>query len=283
MPRTRKNDNSNVECEEIDDTGHVNNNLLERFTGRDNSVKISSWLKLFEAMTTGYNNKKRIQLLVRHLGGDALNWFAEEQSGNIDTMSWAQCKDKLIERFGEPMIRPIIMAQKRFLLRSETVQAYYTEKMSLLRQVGLCDQDMTALLTEGMPRHYQVALISAQVKSPAAWLAVALQLEETNKKWQQNVKTRPPASVNFTTKSPSQQKQYGQTGQSIRNQNNNRKPPRPCKYCSQQGLIEWHWHNECPRRTTIKQLETPLSTVPISTDSPTLNDDSSLAINHLNV
>jgi hypothetical protein len=43
------------------------------------------------------------------------------------------------------------------------------------------DIDKVAILTDGMPTHYQPSLSPSQIKSPAQWLKHALNLEETFK------------------------------------------------------------------------------------------------------
>src|SRR2546426_1622871 len=143
----------------------TSNNLLERYYGTKSSVKIDLWLNLFEVIVADQDEKKKIQTLMRYLGGDALNWYATDIVSDLDQLTWAQCKTKLIERFGEPVVHPIIEAQRRYLTRIDTVQTYFDEKMRLLRRCSLTDAAIIAMLNEGMPIDYRNILIGSMVKT----------------------------------------------------------------------------------------------------------------------
>lgn len=255
MPRRR-----NIDLSDIDppsERAQASQSIIPRFSGNGSTIKISNWLKAFEVVTITLDDNRRIQKLIQYLDGDAFDWFVEEVIGDIDSLTWQECKEKLIERFGEPITRPIIAAQQRFLKRDESVQSYFNDKMRLLRMVGLKDADMVAMLTEGTPFHYKQQLIVANITTPVKWLSIALQLEEANRSFRARKAWQQPATVAYTNSE---------------NQQNNKKkpqkrPPRPCKYCKDQGFTEWHWHNECPRRQTSSQQTTTSEAEPTATFS----------------
>ncbi|KAI1279258.1 hypothetical protein HDE_14101 [Halotydeus destructor] len=218
--------------------------LIARFTGsHDSSVRVESWVSMFELVTEEKTDHERLRALLRYLAGDAMNWFAEDVIPVIDTLTWASCKANLIARFCYVLVSPVLQAQKRYLRRSEDVLCYYNEKMQMLRQTGLSPLDQTAMLTEGMPQSFRTALISAQLKEPQAWLSVALQLESSSRTFKSSEVDRTMPQTNKIEKRS-------------RPADNQRKPPRPCRFCKDLGKTEWHWHNECPNRKPDQRLET---------------------------
>jgi hypothetical protein len=112
-----------------------------------------------------------------------LNFYAEDIVKDISTLRWAKCATKLEDRFGDPIVERTIAAQNGHLNGIHSVQLYYNEKIQFLRQTPLRDNDIVAMLTEGMPQSNKIQLIVARIKSPVEWLSVALQLETTSKKF----------------------------------------------------------------------------------------------------
>ena len=155
----------------------LNPRRIAAFSGSDQSVRIESWLSLFELVSDGKADRARLILLMQYLSGEAINWFATDICPVIDTLSWNDAKKLMTQRFGTPVVHPIIEAQKQVLSRADTVQTYFDAKMSLLRRAKLPDSAMVAMLTDGMPQQYRPTLIGSQPASTLAWLAIALQLE----------------------------------------------------------------------------------------------------------
>lgn len=234
--------------------------LTSRFSGNETAVRVEAWSALFEAATEGRSDHERVRLLMRHLEGHAINWFAEDIVPTLTTISWAECKALLISRFGRAPVRPILEAQKRYLRKQETVQDYYLDKLQLLRQTGLTEGDQVAMLTDGMPVHYRNALISAQITRPTSWLSVAQQLESSfarirpaqqQQQQHHNTQQRQPAFA-AAAAAPSRSNN--------RSRDNSKKPSTPCRYCKEAGQDgQFHWHNDCPRKQAAAK---PVSSSP---------------------
>jgi hypothetical protein len=132
------------------DATHSGHRRIATFSGTDKTVRIESWLSLFDLVSDGKPDKARLILLIEYLTGEAINWFGTDVCPHIDSMSWSEAKQLMIQRFGTPVVHPIIEAQKRVLTRSDTVQTYFDAKMSLLRRANLTDGAMVAMLV--LPR-----------------------------------------------------------------------------------------------------------------------------------
>jgi hypothetical protein len=231
---------------------------LVRFANTTSSIKISSWLNLFEVLTDGKSDKERVLTLMSYLKSDALNFYAEDIVKDISTFTWAQCRTKFEDRFGDPIVEPIIAAQNRHLNRNDTVQSYYNEKMRFLRQTPLRDNDIVAMLTEGMPQSYKIQLIVARIKTLVEWLSVALQLETTMSKkfMSEPFKSNKSQTANFAMHSNTNK---------YKDKSLKRKPPHPCKYCTSLGKTLYHWHNECRNKpNNTENNKTTIESEPIT-------------------
>lgn len=212
---------------------------LVRFAGEKSSIKVSSWLKLFNVASIHCRDTPtKISMLMSYLDGQALNFFADEIASNINTISWEQVVQLFEERFGEELVCPILAANKRRLQRNESVQAYYEACMLLLRQTTTNDHERVAILTDGMPSSYKNVLIGARPSTPLQWRTIAMSLEEANK---------------FSFKSQQQQQHQSQpaiaaVAVSGKGKSAQTKPPKPCAICKKLGKVEWHWHSECPNK-----------------------------------
>ncbi|CAK9250143.1 unnamed protein product, partial [Sphagnum jensenii] len=76
---------------------------------------------------------------------------------------------------------PLIDAQQRYLKRDETVEDYFQDKMRLLRQTKLSDEEMVQQLTHGTPISWRMSLAAARPADPHAWIEVAQQIEACQK------------------------------------------------------------------------------------------------------
>jgi hypothetical protein len=154
---------------------------LPRFTGKKNSIKVFEWIRLYENDDCHMEDQK-VKKLMKHLDGtDALTWYAQEIAQFSDSITWSDCKQRMLEHFGANNLRPIVAAFHIKFKENDTIKTYFNEKSSLLDQTNLLDVDKVAMLTDGMPNHYQPSLSPSQIKSPAQWLKHALNLEETFK------------------------------------------------------------------------------------------------------
>lgn len=221
---------------------------LVRYNGDDiDSIKVGSWLNLFEVVANTQKadtDQKKVALLMSYLGKDALQWYADEVAPCCMTVTWAKVKQDMEERFGQTIASPVLTAQQRRLLKTETVQAYHTEKMRILRKTKLEEADMIALLTDGLPRHYQQSMIAARIKSTNDWLAIAIKLESAFGPYNPRLRDannaqHPTIQQTVEVHKATVDKPHAACGQK-------KKPFKPCYYCKKIGKTEWHWHSECP-------------------------------------
>lgn len=231
----------------------TNNNqrlAMSRYKGESSKVKIKAWVAVFESTFTDKNDQEKIRLLGQYLEDEALTWFAEEIL-TPRVQQWVAAKKILEDRFDATHVRPIVAAKDRFLNKDESINDYYNEKMRLLRQTGLIDLDIVALLTEGLPQYYRTPLISGSPSLPTSWLSLALQLEKSFKR---NQVARFTGQMRPNGSYPSfgnaqQPQQVHHVAENKGNKKSERKPPQPCKICKRRENKEaWHWHSECPNK-----------------------------------
>ena len=239
---------------------------IARFSGEISTVKIDRWIKLFEVVSADQaTDQLKVRLLMKYLDGDALNWYADDVVPSIATTTWDQVKEKIIRRFGQAVVCPVVTASRRRLLKNEKVQAYYEDKMRILRQTSLSAEEQVGLLTDGMPNWYRPHLIAGNPTSPQTWLTFAIAYEATYiMKPQQQFNPlgsmQNPITVN--------------TAQGQFPKKEKRKPPGPCAICLKDHGIadQWHWHSDCPhnknRRPQNNSSNAP-RTISIPLNAPT--------------
>ena len=139
-------------------------NKLERFDGTDDTVRVQTWLTLFEVHMSPLNDSQRIRTLIYSLKGPALEWFGDEIAPHATTITWSETKDKFIRRFGVATSTPLIDAQRRRLKREETVEQYFKAKMRLLRRTHLIEQEVVQQLTDGLPFSWKLSMTASQAE-----------------------------------------------------------------------------------------------------------------------
>ena len=226
-----------------------NRQLLAKFSGHKTVIRADLWLNLFEVITKGQDDSRRIFNFMAYLNDDALNWFASDIAPKLDDIKWPSVREKFIARFGPAIANPLVESQHRRLKATETVQQYYDDKMRVLRRVTLTEPDVVAQLTEGMPPQYRGYLLCANPQTAVSWLAVALQLESTIRRSQpfnrptQQFKLKPNARQNAATQSAFVSARNSQNY----SRNSRNRPPTPCRHCTQAGETNYHWNRDCPR------------------------------------
>jgi hypothetical protein len=168
-----------------------------------------------------------------YLSGSALEWYADEIV-STDITDWTEIKTKFLNRFGVSTATPLIDAQRRYLRRDETILQYYQDKLRLLRQAKLCEQDIVYQLTEGIPHDWKLTLTAANLTDASDWIRIAQQVESHQQKQRQRLQRNPLQRRDIQPK----------TFAAV--QENTTRPPAPCRYCLQRGKTEWHWNRNCP-------------------------------------
>lgn len=228
---------------------------LQRFSGAKSKIKISSWIALFEVICNKMKvttDSDKVILLMEYLEEEALQWFADEIATNLDTIKWDETVEAIKKRFGDRTIDPVLAAQRRRLQKTETVQAYFEDKMYHLRKTGLQESSMAEMLTDGMPPHYRIPLIAATIFNTSDWLSKAVRLESsfgTYKPMNQDTNQQRPITVNMV--------------EDKKGKKSKKQPSEPCRYCKKQNKTEYHWHADCPiwppRQTPTQNENGPLA------------------------
>jgi hypothetical protein len=190
-------------------------------------------MALFELDTADQTTADRRKTLMYYLSGSALEWYADEVI-STNVTDWIEIKEKFFNRFGITTSTPLIDAQRRYLRRDETVLQYYRDKLRLLRQTKLSEQDIVHQLTEGLPHDWKLTLTAANLTDTSNWIRIAQQVESHQQKQRQRLQRTPV------------QKRDTQTRSFTAIQTNTARPPAPCRYCLQRGKTAWHWNRDCP-------------------------------------
>lgn len=205
-----------------------------KYDGTEKELRVQTWLRLYEVHTDGQSDKERINLLMYSLLGPAWEWYGDEIAGHPTIKLWETVKTKMIKRFGVSTATPLIDAQRRYLKREETVEQYFRDKMRLLRQTKLSEEEIIQQLTEGMPISWKMTITASRPTDTSSWVEIAQQIEthqksQYRKQFAVNTKHQRNKSFAVTTST---------------------RPRTPCQYCLKRGKEEFHWHRECPNNTS---------------------------------
>ena len=223
--------------------------LCDKFFGSANAVLAQEWVDIYEAVTLDWPDRDRVRALPRHLSDEALSWFSLEVVPNIQSISWTECRQRLIARFGQAVANPIVQATYRRLSPKESVSTYFNEKRRLRIQAGASEAIQVALLTSGMPESYQAFIASQSPQTTSDWIRIALLVEQTRSK--RFVRSGETTFHSEEAEKPYKRKLNFKSNRfQTKSNQQERAPPTPCPICSKLGLKEdtMHWKRLCPRK-----------------------------------
>jgi hypothetical protein len=132
--------------------------------------------------------------------------------------------------------------------------------MTFLEKTGLSEEHMADQLTEGLPDTYKQHFYAARVKDTLEWLTIATKIEadihpkaisHQNKTSHSNhctISHCSESSVAVEEKSTKvNQSRLSYKGKGFKKQD---RPRTPCQFCKKLGNTEWHWHKDCPNKTS---------------------------------
>lgn len=225
--------------------------VISTFTGQNEAVYVDAWLNIYELVMFEKKDEDKMKLVVRHLDGDALTWFAHHVIPILPSLDWKAVKQLFIARFQNVTVRPLIAASDLYLKPSGSVTQYFNDKMRLLQRTSLPDPDQVALLTRGMPPKYKAHFIASSIAKPSEWLLVALELEATFKKMEAKATWFKDSGPTTQVKGPIAAQAYQASG------NRDQKKPPPCRFCKNKGIDINHWHAVCPNNPNPKPRPRP--------------------------
>jgi hypothetical protein len=131
--------------------------------------------------------------------------------------------------------------------------------MASLEKTGLSEEHIVDQLTEGLPDSYKSHLYTARIKHTLEWLSIVSKLEADLEP--KSFKSHKSSQSNHCTiahcdesKSSSREKRFSNKPEQPRPPNKvlkkSDKPRTPCCYCLKLGNKEWHWHKDCPNKSS---------------------------------
>ena len=247
----------------VDSNTHRTTALLcDKYYGSSNTISAQEWLDIFQAVTCDWSDRDRVRALPRHLTEEALQWFSLEVVPDMQTITWIECRQRLIARFGQAVANPIVQATNRRLSARETVSNYYNEKRRLLVQAGASEAIQVALLTSGMPESYLAFIASQSPQTTADWIRIALLVEQTKGKrfGKPNESAFHGEEIDKSFRKRSNFKSNRNFRPKIGNPDNT--PSTPCPICTRLGIKDdvMHWKRVCPRKD--QETKTVVQTLP---------------------
>ena len=179
-------------------TSKQSNCNLRSFSGINDNLTIDEWISLYEFGRAQDTNEEKVRNLMNYLSEKALSWYVQEVAKKTPPITWNDCKQRMLARFGANIERPLIVAIYRKFRENDSVEKYYSEKMTLLNQTNLPDIDKIALLTDGVPKHYQKSLVSTQISTPDQWFIIASRIEAMNSDLSNHLRIMPIPEENAT-------------------------------------------------------------------------------------
>ena len=220
--------------------------VCDKYSGSKHPNKVTEWLDLFDIVTIDWPEREKLRALPRHLLDEAVSWFTLEIGPVIQTITWTECRQRMIARFGKVFGNPIVEATERRLSSREDVSNYYNDKKRLLTQANVSEDIQIELLTNGMPDYYRTLIAIHRPKTTSDWLEIAFSIESTKpKRYDRTKESSYHADVTSKVR-----KKYGKWHRQTDRDDNKTEdlPPKPCPHCLRLGLTnEMHWKRQCPR------------------------------------
>lgn len=190
------------------------------------------WIDLFEMVTEGLTDNKRVPLLATYLKNDGLRWFGQFIAPHRQFLSWTETKQLFKDKFAKDDVKPIVAAKDRILTNDEKVQTYFDDKLRLLELSRLPTDGMIDLLTDGLSDNMRSMVISRDPRTLAEWLRCTQLFEST--------KPKQPEPVHLIEAGP-------QSTNSRSSRKDEELPKDPCPRClRQKGETNHHWMKKCP-------------------------------------
>ena len=233
---------------------------------------VDEWLNVLTAVTTGLRDNERLEVLPRQLSSDTLSWFAVDIAPRIETLTWTECRNAIIARFGQIVTDRMVEAADRRLKGKEGVLSYYNDMRLLMNQAGATTDIQVVYLTRGMPREYRVQLAVLSPKTPKEWVRQASALEKPISRPHNRREETAYFSDDKTSKTvkPWKAKCFDKKFDKAKEKSFSKPyiPPRiECQLCGRWGKREkMHLLQACPRSGPKLQVTGHVNAAPASTE-----------------
>ena len=250
-----------------------------KFSG-EGKLKIEAFLAVFANAFSTLTDAEKVSKLGSYLEGDAFNYYATDIL-SVPGITFAAARDQFRNRFGHSELPPMRAAINRRLIRSETIKDYYDDKCHHLRRAHMPEDQISDVLTEELPDAYRPHFYGKRFQTPGEWLRLALDIEADVSAKSQSQKHRPSTHCQATIKHCDEVSGHKPQQNSKQNRfQSKKKPPTPCKFCTELGQTNYHWHRECKNRTPSTTPETTnVITADDNTDTPPVTNVSKSTIN----
>ncbi|XP_054156404.1 uncharacterized protein LOC128962999 [Oppia nitens] len=216
---------------------------IPKFNGtKDSSLRIEAFLLIFDRVFAHLTDDNKLIKIVEFLESDAANYYGSDLL--IDTsINWIKAKQLLTNRYTRLDIPPEVAANRRRQQRSESIRAYFDDKMEILRRLqNYTDNQRANLLTEGLLPEYREYFYGRRFKTPSQWLEMAQDIE-TDKQRTGNRINRPHGSSHYTDDKRNDNRLPK------RDNKDKLRPPYSCRICRDLGITSWHYHKDCPNKS----------------------------------
>lgn len=223
------------------------------FEGVKGPLGPRAWIKQYEvhARWMGWSETEKVEALCMHLASTAQKWysttFLEEEE--INDITWSRFKEAFLHRFDQVVEDPLTKWLDFVLDSNQDVASYFQEKTQLGNAARQDQRNQVTGLTRGMPMRYKSILVTAAIKTPSEWLALAQKLEHTFKgdknstQFKKDLYKGPNSSSVPRPTTMDNKPEIGKTTQV-------KTPFAPCQICARIGKPnQMHWHRDCPSKT----------------------------------
>lgn len=221
---------------------------LTKFSGSPDDVPVEKWLRLFntKAESLGWTDQDKVRNFHEYVENDAFKWYLSDVFDTNET--WSDVHDRMVARFGSPVVDPFRAFIHRRLKRGETVKGYYDEKRRLGHLAELRDSHIVSGLTDGLPPEMEIAFAGVSVTSPIQWFTVAQRVESSRAR-----SRAPPTFADSTSvRQPIQNRPTPPTSA----RNSGVPPKYECRICSSLNIHgQMHWHSDCPNKPRVNYAD----------------------------
>ena len=198
---------------------------LQAFNGSDDKVTVENFIKLFEQLANLYkwDAPSKKLMFANYLEDTALNWYAESSH-----LNWEQLASNFLQRFGLPIVDPIIEFCKLKYSKKLGMKDYFEQKKRLGCLAKLNQSQIISMMIEGLPAKLSVYFITTRPQTYSHFFKIAKLAEEA------------------TCEAEAQPNRSDSKLDRINDNSLKQNKPSACKICQSLGFTRnFHWESDC--------------------------------------